>query len=192
MCKYGLLYYKYILYFYIFLLIKYYYIHLCPCKCSRRQDTSFLPEMFVPVRVVVVAPTQRPNPTEARPGHEDQPPRLRRPLARRPDSARPPPRTSPSMILGGVCPLGAMGPQHTPALVHNTLKPQVISRRRAFRKAAHMFASPAARKRTCSPRARSRTTTRDKHYSYTAGLWLVLPRGSQEYSHILNLVCVYT
>jgi hypothetical protein len=61
-----------------------------PCRCSRRQDMSFLPEMFVPVLVLVVAPTQRPNPTEARPGHRDQSPRLRRPLAGRPDSARPP------------------------------------------------------------------------------------------------------
>jgi hypothetical protein len=32
---------------------------------------SFLPEMFVPVLVLVVASTQRPNPTEARRGHGD-------------------------------------------------------------------------------------------------------------------------
>jgi hypothetical protein len=32
--------------------------------CSQRQDMSFLPEMFVPVLVLVVAPTQRPNPTD--------------------------------------------------------------------------------------------------------------------------------
>ena len=51
--------------------------------CSRRQDMISLPEMFVPVLVLVVAYTQRPNPTEARPGYGDQPPRLRRPLAGR-------------------------------------------------------------------------------------------------------------
>ena len=47
-----------------------------------------LPEMLAPVLVLVVAPTQRPNPTEARPGHGDERFRLRRPLAGRPDSAR--------------------------------------------------------------------------------------------------------
>ena len=68
-----------------------------------------------------------------------------------------------------------MSPQHTPALAHNALKPQAIARRRAFRKATHRFAPRAARKRTRLPRARSRTTTRDKHYSCT--LWLVGVRG---------------
>jgi hypothetical protein len=75
-------------------------------RSSRREDISFLPEMLVPVLVLVVAPTQRPNSTEARPGHGDQLPRIRRPLAGRPDSAPPPPRTAPSMILGTVPPSG--------------------------------------------------------------------------------------
>jgi hypothetical protein len=51
---------------------------------------SFLPEMVMPVVVLVVAPTQRPISTEARHGHGDQPPRVRRPLAGRPDSPPPP------------------------------------------------------------------------------------------------------
>jgi hypothetical protein len=79
-----------------------------PCRCSRRQDMSFLPEMFVPVLVLVVAPTQRPNPTEARPGHRDQSPRLRRPLAGRSDLARPPTH-EPISDFGQGLPPGAMG-----------------------------------------------------------------------------------
>jgi hypothetical protein len=76
---------------------------------SRCDDMSFLPEILVPVLVLVVVPTQRPNPTEARSEHGDQPPRVRRPLAGRPDSATPPPlppRTSPSMILSSDPPSG--------------------------------------------------------------------------------------
>ena len=56
-------------------------------------------------------------------------------------------------------------------MAHNALKPQAIARKRAFRKATHRFAPPAARKRTCLPR--------DKHYSCTARLWLVLSGGWQ-------------
>jgi hypothetical protein len=141
------------------------------CRCSRRLDMSFLPEMFVPVLVLVVVFPQRPNPTEARRGHGDQPPRLRPPPARGPTGlGAPPPAHEPISNFSQRLPPGAMGPQHTPALAHNALKPQAIARRRAFRKATHRFAQPAARKRTCSPRARSRTTTRDKHYSCTAQL----------------------
>jgi hypothetical protein len=57
-------------------------------RSSRREEMSFFPEMLVPMLVLVVASTQRPNPTEARHGYGDQPPRLHRPLAGRPDSAR--------------------------------------------------------------------------------------------------------
>ena len=119
---------------------------------------SFLPEMLVPVLVLVVAPTQRPNPTEARPGHGDQPPRVRRPLAGRPDSARPPPAHEPISDFGQRFPLGAMSPQHTPALAHNALKPQAIARRRAFRKATHRFAldrRPCVSAHVCRARARA-------------------------------------
>ena len=67
---------------------------------------------------------------------------------------------------------GAMGPQHTPALAHNALKPQAIARRRAFRKATHRFAldrRPRVSTHVC--RARSRTITRDfvKHYCMLYG-----------------------
>jgi len=64
--------------------------------------------------------------------------------------------------LAAVGPRGAMGPQHTPALAHNALKPQAIARRRAFRKATHRFAldrRPRVSTHVC--RARSRTITRD-------------------------------
>ena len=94
-----------------------------------------------------------------------------------------PPTRGPISEFGKRLAPGAMGPQHTPALAHNAPKPQAISRKRAFRKATHRFAPPAARKRTCLPRARSRTTTRDKHYSYTVGLWLILSGGSTR-SHL--------
>ena len=126
--------------------------------------------MVAPVLVLVVALTQRPNPTEARPGHGDQSPRLRRPLAGRPDSARPPAHEPISDFGQGLPPGYGSAPQHTPALAHNALKPQAIARKRAFRKATHRFAPPATRKRTCLPR--------DKHYSGTARLWLVLSGGS--------------
>ena len=55
---------------------------------TRREEMSLLPEMLVPVLVLVVASTPRPSPTEAWHGHGDEPFRLRRPLAGRPDSAR--------------------------------------------------------------------------------------------------------
>ena len=74
------------------------------------------------------------------------------------------------MILGRVCPPGLWvrtAAHARPA--HNALKPQAIARKRAFRKATHRFAPPATRKRTCLPR--------DKHYSGTARLWLVLSGG---------------
>ena len=99
-----------------------------------------------------------------------------RPTARsRADRTRrdPPPERGPISDFGQRFPrIGAMGPQHTPALVHNALKPQATARRRAFRKATHRFAPPAARKHKHLPRARSRTTTRDfvKHYSCTVGV----------------------
>jgi hypothetical protein len=132
-----------------------YCTHFYPCRCSRRQDMGFLPEMVAPVLVLVVAPTQRPNPTEARPGHGDQPPRLRDPLAGRLDSAHPPRAHEPISDFGqGLPPRGyGSAPQHTPALAHNALNPQAIARKRAFRKATHRFAPPATRKRTCLPRA---------------------------------------
>jgi hypothetical protein len=44
---------------------------------------------LLPVLVLVVASTPRPSPTDTRPGYGDEPFRLRRPLAGRPDSARP-------------------------------------------------------------------------------------------------------
>ena len=97
---------------------------------------------------------------------------------------RAPPAHEPNSDFGQRFPrLGAMSAQHTPALAHNALKPQAIARRRAFRKATHRFAPPAVRKRTRLLRARSRITTRDKHYSCTAGLWLVLSGGSAR-SHL--------
>ena len=75
----------------------------------------------------------------------------------------------PKSLMG---PRGAMGPQQTPALAHNALKPQAIARRRAFRKATHRFAldrRPRVSTHVC--RARSRTITRDfvKHYSMLYG-----------------------
>ena len=113
-----------------------------------------------------------------------------RPASSRPPPARgptglgaPPPARGPISDFGQRFPLGAMSPQHTPALAHNALKPQAIARRRAFKKATHRFAPPAVRKRTRLLRARSRITTRDKHYSCTAGLWLVLSGGSAR-SHL--------
>ena len=39
-----------------------YCTHFYPCRCSRRQDMAFLPEMVAPMLVLVVAPTQRPTP----------------------------------------------------------------------------------------------------------------------------------
>jgi hypothetical protein len=45
-----------------------------------------------------------------------------------------------------------MGPQHTPVLAHNALKPQAISRKRAFRKATHMFAAGRAQAHTFAAR----------------------------------------
>jgi hypothetical protein len=91
----------------------------------------------------------------------------------------PPPTRGAISDFGQSLPPGAMGPQHTPAPAHNALKPQAIARRRAFKTATHRFAPPAVRKRTRLPRARSRKTTRDKHYSCTAGLWLVLSAGAR-------------
>jgi hypothetical protein len=60
----------------------------------------------VPVLVLVVAPTQRPNPTEARHGHGDQPPHLRRPLVGGPDCPPPPPSRGPIHNFGQRFPSG--------------------------------------------------------------------------------------
>ena len=106
----------------------------------------------------------------SRPWSPAGPPRTRR-------ERRPPPVLSPRPerqkeqgALVGFAPRGyGSAPQHTPALAHKALKPQAIARKRAFRKATHRFAPPATRKRTCLPR--------DKHYSGTARLWLVLSGG---------------
>ena len=37
-----------------FISSNFYYVHFYPCRCSRRRDMSFLPEMLVPVLVLVV------------------------------------------------------------------------------------------------------------------------------------------
>ena len=95
---------------FLHLQITHFYTHAG--AASRRHDMSFLPEMLAPVLVLVVAPTQRPNPTEARPGHGDQSPRLRRPLAGRPDSARPPAH-EPISDFGQGLPPEAMGPHRS-------------------------------------------------------------------------------
>ena len=89
----------------------------------------------------------------------------------------PPPTHEPISDFGQGLPPGAMGPQqHTPALAHNALKPQAIARRRAFRKATHRFALRR-------PRVSAHVCPRDKHYSGTVRLWLVLSGGSAR-SHL--------
>ena len=119
---------------------------------------------MVPVLVLVVASTQRPNPPKL--GLDMETNLLAFAARSRADRTRraPPPTRGSIRDFGQRLPPGAMGPHHTPTLAHNALKPQAIPRRRAFKKATHRFAPSAVRKRTCLPRARSRTTTRDKHY----------------------------
>jgi hypothetical protein len=77
-----------------------------------------------------------------------------------------------------------MGPQHTPALAHNALKPQAISRRRAFRKATHRFAvdhRPRVRVSTHICRARARAQQRATLSSTTAVQWV---SGGSARSHL--------
>jgi hypothetical protein len=103
-----------------------------------------------------------------------QPPRNRHPLAGRPDSAPPPPPThEPNSDFGQGFALRAMGPQHTPALAHNVLKPQAIARRRASRKGTHRFAPVCTGLHQFAPVCTGLHTTRDKHHSCTVGLWLI-------------------
>ena len=125
----------------------------CPCWCSWSppHDAPAPPKLGLDMKTSLLASAARSRADRTRRAH---------------------PRThEPNSDFGQRFPhLGAMGLHHTPALAHNALKPQAIARRRAFRKATHRFAPPATRKRTRLPRARSRTTTCDKHYSCTAGV----------------------
>ena len=123
---------------------------------------SFLLEMLVPVLVLVVAPTQRPNPTEARPGHGDERFRLRRPLGGRPDSARP----SPPRDFGQGLPPGAMGPHRSTRppwpTTHSNAQTTSNIKKEGLQKGHAQVCTrpPAARKHTRLPRALAHNNAR--------------------------------
>ena len=138
----------------------------CPCWCSSSppRNATAPPKLGLDMETNLLASAAHSRADRTRRAHR--------------------PTHEPIVIWAAFAPRGYGSAAHAPAsLAHNALKPQAIARRRAFRKATHRFAPPAARKRTRLPRARSCTTTRQaKHYSCTVGVQgfgTVLPSASR-------------